>query len=108
MDNHALAIIALDRDSSHFAEQLALKSFVPVLALSSDQTLTSTNVPWIFRLPSATAPAQALSILQAAELRSGPNPERLRDTLASGATVSGVAFLSTGEPLAKYPSHPGP
>ena len=108
MDNHALAIIALDRDSSHFAEQLALKSFLPVLALSSDQTLTSTNVPWIFRLPSATAPAQALSILQAAELRSGPNPERLRDTLASGATVSGVAFLSTGEPLAKYPSHPGP
>jgi hypothetical protein len=101
MDNHALAIIALDRDSSHLAEQLALKTFVPVLALSSDQALTSTNVPWIFRLPVGTEPAQALRILQAAETQSGPNPERLRNTLASGATVSGMAFLSTGEPLAK-------
>jgi len=101
MDHRALVIIALDRDSSHLAEQLALKTFVPVLALSSDQSLTSNNVPWIFRLPPATTPAQAFSILQAAETRSGPNPERLRDMLASGATISGVAFLSTGEPLAK-------
>jgi len=99
MDNHALAILALDRDSSHLAEQLALKTFVPVLALSGDQALTSTNVPWIFRLPATTTPAQALAILRAAETRSGPNPERLRNTLASGASLSGVAFLSTGEPL---------
>jgi branched-chain amino acid transport system substrate-binding protein len=42
MDEHALAIVALDRDSSHLAEQLALKSFVPVVALSSDKSLTST------------------------------------------------------------------
>ena len=101
MDHHPLAIIALDRDSSHLAEQLALKTFVPVLALSSDQTLTSNNIPWIFRLPAATTPTQAFSILQAAEICSGPNPEHLRDKLASGTTVSGVAFLSTGEPLAK-------
>jgi len=99
MDNHALAILALDRDSSHLAEQLALKTFVPVLALSSDKSLTSTNIPWIFRLPTATAPAQALRILQAAESRSGPNAERLRDMLASGAKISGVAFLSSGEAL---------
>jgi len=50
MDDHALAIVALDRNASHLAEQLALKSFVPVLALSSDKSLTSNNIPWIFRL----------------------------------------------------------
>jgi len=30
MDEHALAIVALDRNAGHLAEQLALKSFVPV------------------------------------------------------------------------------
>jgi ABC-type branched-subunit amino acid transport system substrate-binding protein/phosphoribosylcarboxyaminoimidazole (NCAIR) mutase len=98
MDQHALAILALDRDAAHLAEQLALKTFVPVIALSSDKTLTSTNVPWIFRLPAATTPAAALRILQAAAIRSGPNAEKLRDVLASGDNLSGVAFLTTGEP----------
>ena len=51
MDEHALAIVALDRNASHLSEQLALKSFVPVVALSGDKSLTSTNIPWIFRLP---------------------------------------------------------
>jgi hypothetical protein len=37
-------------------------------------------------------------MLVAAESRSGTNPERLRDVLASGETVAGVAFLQTGEP----------
>ena len=36
MDEHALAIVALDRDAAHLSEQLALKTFVPVIALSSD------------------------------------------------------------------------
>jgi ABC-type branched-subunit amino acid transport system substrate-binding protein len=98
MDEHALAIVALDRDASHLAEQLALKAFVPVVALSSDKALTSTNIPWIFRLPPETTAASALGLLEAAEARSGANPERLRDVLASGETVSGVAFLTTGEP----------
>jgi hypothetical protein len=98
MDKHALAILALDRNSSHLAEQLALKAFVPVIALSSDKTLTSTNIPWIFRLQPDTTPAGALRLLVAAEHRSGANPERLRDVLASGDMVSGVAFLPTGEP----------
>ncbi len=98
MDEHALAIVALDRDAAHLAEQLALKSFVPVVALSGDKTLTSTNVPWIFRLPAETTPASALRLLETAAVRSGPNPERLRDVLASGEMVSGVAFLPTGEP----------
>ena len=98
MDEHALAIVALDRDASHLAEQLALKTFVPVIALSSDKSLTSTNVPWIFRLPAETAPAAALRLIEAAQVRSGANPERLRDALASGSLLSGVAFLPTGEP----------
>jgi branched-chain amino acid transport system substrate-binding protein len=98
MDEHALVIVALDRDAAHLAEQLALKAFVPVLALSSDKALTSTNVPWIFRLPAQTAPVDALRLIKAAAVRSGPNPERLRDELASGSSISGVAFLPTGEP----------
>ena len=98
MDDHALAIVALDRDAAHLSEQLALKAFVPVVALSGDKTLTSTNVPWIFRLPAGTAPAAALRLVEAAAARSGTNPERLRDVLASGNAVGGVAFLPTGEP----------
>jgi ABC-type branched-subunit amino acid transport system substrate-binding protein len=98
MDEHALAIVALDRDAAHLAEQLALKTFVPVVALSGDKALTSTNVPWIFRLPPETSPAAALTMLRTAEAVSGPNPERLRDVLASGQSWTGIAFLSTGEP----------
>jgi branched-chain amino acid transport system substrate-binding protein len=98
MDEHALAIVALDRNASHLAEQLALKSFVPVVALSGDKALTSTNVPWIFRLPAETAPAVAVRLVQAAEQRSGANPERLRDVLASGDQIAGAAFLPSGEP----------
>jgi hypothetical protein len=104
MDEHALAIVALDRNSSHLAAQLALKTFVPVVALSSDKTLTSTNIPWIFRLSPETAPVAAVRLLEAAARRSGANgpnganPELLRDVLASGEDISGVAFLPTGEP----------
>ncbi len=99
-DKHALAIIALDRNSAHLAEQLALKAFVPVLALSSDQSLTSTNVPWIFRLPAGTDPVAALRLIQQAVDQSGPAPSRLRERLASGEAISGVAFLPGGEPRA--------
>lgn len=97
-DEHALAIIALDRDAAHLSEQLALKAFVPVVALSEDRKLTSTNVPWIFRMPATTAPSAALRLIQTAETRSGANPERLRGVLASGEAIDGVAFVSTGEP----------
>lgn len=100
-DDHALAIIALGHDAAHLSEQLALKAFVPVVAVSNDRTLTSINVPWIFRLPASTPPATALRLLHAAETRGGPNPERVRDVLASGDPVSGVAFMQTGEPRAQ-------
>jgi hypothetical protein len=98
MDEHALAIIALDRNAAHLSEQLALKAFVPVVALSSDKTLTSTNIPWIFRLQPDTTAATALRMLVAAECRSGANSERLRNVLSSDEGISGVAFLPTGEP----------
>jgi phosphoribosylcarboxyaminoimidazole (NCAIR) mutase len=99
MDEHALAIVALDRNAAHLAEQLALKAFVPVVALSADKSLTSTNVPWIFRLPQETEPAAAMHLIQTAVANSGANAERLRDVLASGKEIAGVAFHSTGEPL---------
>jgi branched-chain amino acid transport system substrate-binding protein len=101
MDEHALAILALDRDAAHLAEQLALKTFVPVVALSEDKMLTSTNVPWIFRLPAMTTPASGLRLIEMAAEKSGANPEKLRDVLASGQSIDGVAFLSTGEPKVK-------
>jgi branched-chain amino acid transport system substrate-binding protein len=97
MDEHAVAVVALDRNASHLAEQLALKAFVPVLALSDDKTLTSVNVPWIFRLPQGTSTASALRILKDVVAKVGPDPERLRDLLASGESISGMAFLPTGE-----------
>ena len=98
IDEDALAVIALDRNSAHLAEQLAIKALVPVIAVSSDKTLTSNNVPWIFRMPAETTPASALRVLLAAEQRSGPNPERLRDVLASGTKLDTTAFIATGEP----------
>jgi branched-chain amino acid transport system substrate-binding protein len=97
-DEHALAILALDRDAAHLAEQLALKAFVPVLALSDDKKLTSTNVPWIFRLPASVSAAEALRLIDSARGNGATSPEKLRDALASGDAINGVAFLTTGEP----------
>jgi hypothetical protein len=97
MDEHALAIVALDRAASHLSEQLALKSFVPVIVLSNDKSLTAANVPWVFRLPTGTSPAAALRLLEQAVQHAGANSERVRNLLASGDTVSGWSFLSTGE-----------
>jgi branched-chain amino acid transport system substrate-binding protein len=95
--DHALAVIALDRNSSHLAEQIAVKSFLPVVALSSDRTLTTTNIPWIFRLPEGTPIAQALRSLADAIRRAGPNREKIRALLASGKVVAGESFEPTGE-----------
>ena len=95
--DHVLALIALDRPSSHLAEQIAVKVFVPVVAISSDRTLTSTNIPWIFRLPEGTTFEQALRTVSAAITQGGANRGRIREVLASGAAVAGVSFASTGE-----------
>ena len=98
MDEHALAIVALDRDAGHLSEQLALKCFVPVVALSADKSLTSANVPWIFRLPSEATPAEAIRLLRHAAERAGVNSQKIRDELATGDAIDGMAFLPTGEP----------
>ena len=95
--DHVLALIALDRASSHLAEQIAVKAFVPVVAISADRTLTSTNIPWIFRLAQGTSFEDALKCLSAAIAQAGPNPVSIREILASGKTLAGVRFESTGE-----------
>jgi branched-chain amino acid transport system substrate-binding protein len=94
---HVLALIALDRNSSHLAEQIAVKSFVPVVAISSDRALTSTNIPWIFRLPEGSTLNQALRSLSAAIEKAGPNRANVREVLASGKPLAGVSFGATGE-----------
>jgi branched-chain amino acid transport system substrate-binding protein len=91
------AIIALDRDSSHLAEQIGVKSFVPVIAISSDRALTTTNIPWIFRLPQGAPIQQAVRVVINAAAKVGPNRSAIRETLASGKSLAGVRFESTGE-----------
>ena len=95
---HAIALIALDRPSSHLAEQIAVKSFVPVIALSSDRALTTTNIPWIFRLPEGTAAEHALRALIEALDRGGHTRDKIREQLSSGKTLAGLSFDTTGEP----------
>jgi branched-chain amino acid transport system substrate-binding protein len=94
----AIGVIATGRDTSHLAEQLAVKAFVPLIAVSSDKSLTAVNIPWIFRLPAGTPVEEALrSMLDAAE-KSGPNRGRLREVLASGVPLAGhLRFNSQGE-----------
>lgn len=87
-----IGLIATDRASAHLAEQIAVKLFFPVIALSDDRNLTSTNIPWIFRLPAGTPLREAVACLRKAADRVGPNRNRIRDYLAS------AAFDSTGEP----------
>jgi ABC-type branched-subunit amino acid transport system substrate-binding protein len=95
--DHVLALIALDRESSHLAEQIAVKSFIPAVAISSDRALTSTNIPWIFRLPEGTPVDQALKSVAEAIKSAGANREKIRNVLASGKAVGGASFESIGE-----------
>jgi branched-chain amino acid transport system substrate-binding protein len=95
--DHVLALIAFDRASSHLAEQIAVKSFVPVVAISSDHALTTTNIPWIFRLPEGTSLEQAVKCLFAAIAQAGSNRSSVREILASGKSLAGVRFASTGD-----------
>ena len=97
-DPGMLGIVAADRSSAHLAEQLAVKTFVPVIAISEDRALTSTNIPWIFRLDPGVSVADAIGCLTAAASEAGPNRGKMRDLLASGRTVHGVAFAPDGEP----------
>jgi branched-chain amino acid transport system substrate-binding protein len=96
-DEHALGVIALDRESSHLAEQMGIKLFVPVIAISSDRSLTSINIPWIFRLPAGTPVDQALRCFTDALAKAGPNRGMIRAVLASGEPIAGIRFQTTGE-----------
>ena len=82
-DQEALGLIATDRNSSHLAEQLAAKSFVPMIAVTADHTVTSVNIPWVVRMPGDTPIEDALSRLLSAAEKSGPNRGRLREILVS-------------------------
>jgi hypothetical protein len=82
-DQEALGVIAMDRNSSHLAEQLAAKSFVPLIAVTADHTVTSVNIPWVIRLPAETPVEDALRRFLAAAEKSGPNRGRLREELVS-------------------------
>jgi hypothetical protein len=97
-EDQVVGVIALDRASSHLAEQIAVKAFLPVLAISSDRALTSTNIPWIFRLHEGTPLQSALECFADAIRQAGPNRAAIREMLASGKAVAGIRFLTTGEP----------
>ena len=98
-DEQALALVATDRNASHLAEQLAVKAFIPLIAVSADHSLTSVNIPWVFRVPPDAGVTDALSCLLDAAEKAGANRARLRETLASGARLSGrLQFDSRGEP----------
>jgi hypothetical protein len=92
-----LGIVTLDRNSGHLAEQIGTKAFVPVMAISSDMSLTSVNIPLIFRLPEGTSAEQAVRTFTDAIARAGANREQIRNVLASGEMVGKVRFSSTGE-----------
>lgn len=96
-DKNAVAIIALDRNSSHLAAQIGTKAFVPVIAISSDHALTSTNIPWIFRLDANAAAQTALQCLTEAIQSAGPNRSRIREVLASGKPLAGLHSLPNGD-----------
>lgn len=93
-----IGLISTDRNSSHLAEQLAVKMFVPLIAISADRSLTALNIPWIFRLPPDGSIEDAVRALAQATAKAGVNRERVRALLASGSTLAGVRFDARGEP----------
>ena len=88
----ALGVVATDRAAAHLAEQIAVKTFLPVIALSADRKLTTTNVPWIFRPGPDTAVVEAVRLLTDAADHVGLDRGRIREYLAS--TKVGQAILS--------------
>ena len=92
-DEHAVGIVATDRNASHLAEQIAAKALIPVIAVSSDRSLTTVNLPWIFRMAGASE-EDALKVLIEAAAKGGADREAVRQAiLASGL------FAGTGEPV---------
>jgi ABC-type branched-subunit amino acid transport system substrate-binding protein len=97
-DPGVIGLVATDRASAHLAEQIAAKTFVPVVAISSDRALTSANVPWIFRVGPETQLSDAVHCLATAAAQAGPNRGKIRNYLASGALLDGMfQFAPDGE-----------
>ena len=97
-DADVIGVVATDRASAHLAEQIAVKALIPVVAISGDRTLTSANLPWIFRLNAGTPLADAVRCLSEAASRAGGRRDSIRAYLASGNTVAErFSFDSTGE-----------
>jgi hypothetical protein len=86
---NAVGILAVGRNASHLADQLAAKVSIPVVALSADVSLTAANLPWIFRLPAETGSAEAIRMVATAAKSAGPNRGRLRDALAASGRSDG-------------------
>ena len=97
-EDQALGLIATGRNASHLAEQLAVKAFVPLIAISSDHSLTAVNIPWVFRVPTDTSIENALRCFLDAAEKSGGNRGRLREVLSSGVVFAGnMRFAANGE-----------
>jgi len=90
-DQEALGLIATGRNASHLAEQLAAKSFVPLIAVTADHDVTSVNIPWVIRLPADTPIEDALGRFLAAAEKSGPNRGRLREVLVGQPAAASPA-----------------
>ena len=80
---NVIGLIATDRASAHLAGQLVVKTMVPLIALSSDKTLTTANIPWIFRLEANTPPAEALRHYTEAVKEAGANRARIQAYFAT-------------------------
>jgi ABC-type branched-subunit amino acid transport system substrate-binding protein len=98
-DPDVVGIVATDRASAHLAAQLAVKSLMPVVATSADRTLTSANVPWIFRMNPGDSPEDAIRCLIDAATHGSGDRESTRAYLASGKIIAGrFSFTAAGEP----------
>ncbi len=99
MDEHALAILALDRDAAHLAEQLGAEGVCAGGCVKRGQDVDFNECAVdLSAAGDDDACALRLRLIEMAAEKSGANPEKLRDVLASGQSIDGVAFLSTGEP----------
>ena len=97
-----LGVVATNRAAAHLAEQIAVKTFLPMIAVSADRMLTSTNVPWIFRPGPETTVAAAVRILADAADHVGLDRGRIREYLAA------TAFDSSGELVGQGRRFAGP
>jgi len=101
-ERECLALIAPpDRNVSHLLQQLAARGHAPVVALSSDSTLTRVPVPWLVRIvpdtrAEITALVRALSEPPAgaipALIPAGREGRTIRGDLNAVARRLGIAF----------------